>query len=93
VLPPRSPNVHTYTERWIHSVKEEVLSRLMLFGEPSLRQALQEDVTHFHHERPPQGMGNVVLLPWSEQRSVREGALRCQERLGGLLTYSDREAA
>jgi putative transposase len=93
VLPPRSPNLNAYAERWVRSVKEEALARLILFGERSLRHALQEYVTHFHHERPHQGMGNVILMPLPEQRSVREGPLRCQERLGGLLRYYDREAA
>jgi transposase InsO family protein len=92
-LPPRSPNLHAYAERWVRSVKEEALARLILFGERSLRHALQEYVTHFHHERPHQGMGNVVLMPLPEQRPMREGPLRCQERLGGLLRYYDREAA
>jgi transposase InsO family protein len=41
VLPPRSPNLNAYAERWVHSVKEECLSRLILFGEVSLRHALQ----------------------------------------------------
>lgn len=93
VLPPRSPNLNAYAERWVRSVKEEALARLILFGERSLRHALKEYVTHFHHERPHQGMGNVILMPLPEQRSVREGPLRCQERLGGLLRYYDREAA
>ena len=93
VLPPRSPNLNAYAERWVRSVKEEALARLILFGERSLRHALKEYVTHFHHERPHQGMGNVILMPLSGQRSVREGPLRCQERLGGLLRYYDREAA
>jgi transposase InsO family protein len=93
VLPPRSPNLNAYAERWVRSVKEEALAPLMLFGERSLRHALKEYVTHFHHERPHQGIGNVIPMPLPEQRSVREGPLRCQERLGGLLRYYDREAA
>ena len=36
VLPPRSPNLNAYAERWVRSVKEECLSRLILFGEASL---------------------------------------------------------
>ena len=36
VLPPRSPNLNAYAERWVRSVKEEALSRLILFGEASL---------------------------------------------------------
>jgi putative transposase len=42
VLPPRSPNLNAYAERWVRSVKEECLSRLILFGERSLRYALSE---------------------------------------------------
>jgi len=92
-LPPRSPNLNAYAERWVRSVKEECLSRLILFGEASLRHALAQYVEHFHHERPHQGKGNVVLMPLPRHRPVREGPLRCRERLGGLLKYYDREAA
>jgi len=41
-LPPRSPNVNAHAERWVRSVKEEVLSRLILLGEGALRQVLNE---------------------------------------------------
>src|SRR5438094_8157285 len=44
VLPPRSPNLHAYAERWIRSVKDEALARLILFGEGSLRHVLNEYV-------------------------------------------------
>ena len=36
------PYLHASAERWIRSVKEECLSRLILFGEASLRHALAE---------------------------------------------------
>jgi Integrase core domain/Homeodomain-like domain len=62
-LPPRSPNLNAYAERWVRSVQDEVLSRLILFGEPALRHALTEYITHFHQERPHQAKGNVVLSP------------------------------
>jgi putative transposase len=35
-LPPRSPNLNAYAERWVRSVKEGCLSRLILFGEAPL---------------------------------------------------------
>jgi len=47
VLPPRSPNLNAYAERWVRSVKEECLSRLILFGEDSLRHILNEYVDHY----------------------------------------------
>jgi putative transposase len=92
-LPPRSPNLNSYAERFVRSVKDEVLSRLILFGEGSLRYALTQYERHYHTERPHQGLGNVVLLPAVNHRQRRDGPVRCQERLGGLLTYYYREAA
>jgi transposase InsO family protein len=92
-LPPRSPNLNAYAERWVRSIKEECLSRLILFGEASLRQALTQYVEHFHHERNHQGKGNVVLFPTVNPDAERAGPIQCRERLGGLLKFYDREAA
>ncbi len=92
-LPPRSPNLNAYAERWVRSIKEECLSRLILFGEASLRHALTQYVAHFHHERNHQGKGNVLLFPPVSQDIERAGPIQCRERLGGLLKYYAREAA
>jgi putative transposase len=92
-LPPRSPNLNAYAERWVRSVKEECLSRLILFGEASLRHALTQYVEYFHHERNHQGKGNVLLFPRVSQDTERQGPVQCRERLGGLLKYYDRAAA
>jgi hypothetical protein len=91
-LPARSPNLNAYAERWVRSVKEECLSKVILFGERSLRRALREYVEHFHGERNHQGKGNILLFPRNTDR-YREGPVRCRERLGGLLRYYHREAA
>jgi putative transposase len=92
-LPPRSPNLNAYAERWVRSIKEECLSRLILFGEASLQHALHEYVAHYHHERNHQGKGNVLLFPSSSHKHQGTGPLQCRERLGGLLKYYTREAA
>jgi hypothetical protein len=42
VLPARSPNPNAYAERWVRSVKEEYLSKVILFGGRSLRRALSD---------------------------------------------------
>jgi len=91
-IPARSPNLNAYAERWVRSVKEECLSRLILFGERSLRRALTEYVAHFHAERNHQGKGNVLLFP-RDFATRGTGSVQCRERLGGLLRYYDREAA
>ena len=92
-LPPRSPNLNAYAERWVHSVKEECLSRLILFGEASLRHALTQYVAHVHHERNHQGKGNVLLFPTVSADAECQGPIQCRERLGGLLKYYTYEAA
>jgi putative transposase len=93
VLPAQSPNLNAYAERWVRSVKEECLSRLILFGEASLRHTLYEYMDHYHHERNHQGKGNILLFPSSSLNMGREGPIRCRQRLGGLLKYYEREAA
>jgi len=93
VWPPRSPTLNAYAERWVRSVKEECLSRLMRFGEASLRHALTPYVEHVHHERPHQGLGNVLRFPSSSPDGRRTGPIQCRARLGGLLKYSTHKAA
>jgi transposase InsO family protein len=93
VLPPRSPNLNAYAERWVRSVKDEALSRMILFGERSLRHVLHEYVEHYHRERNHQGKDNVLLFPAISQDTVHAGPLQCRERLGGLLKYYEYEAA
>jgi putative transposase len=61
-LPPWSPNLNAFAERWVRSVKQECLSKLILFGENSLLNALNEYIAHFHCERNHQGKGNVLLF-------------------------------
>jgi putative transposase len=93
-LPPRSPNLNAHLERWNRSIKEECLSKLILFGERSLRHALSEYESHFHGERNHQGRDKVILLPAVEDRIGEvNGAIETRERLGGLLKFYHRKAA
>jgi hypothetical protein len=93
-LPARSPNLNTYAERWVKSVKDECLSKLILFGEASLRRALREYLVHYHAERNHQGKDNVLLFPTeTKAMSCVDGSVGCKERIGGLLKYYYRDAA
>jgi len=93
-LPARSPNLNAFSERWVKSVKDDCLSKLILFGETSLRHALREYLAHYHAERNHQGKSNVLLFPTAKQTVDRvDGPVGCKERLGGLLKYYHREAA
>ena len=70
------------------SVKSECLSRLILFGERSPRRAVTEYLEHYHYERSHQGKVNLLLFATSGQhRYQARAAIRCRERIGGLLKY------
>src|SRR5258705_9450196 len=56
-LPPRSPNLNAFADRWGCSLLQACLSKLILFGEASLRRALNEYINHHHFERNHQRKG------------------------------------
>jgi putative transposase len=91
-LPARSPNLNGHLERWIRGVREECLNHLILFSESALKTAIAEYVTHFHTERPHQGLDNKIIQPEFENPH-RAAEIKCRKRLGGLLRYYYREAA
>lgn len=85
-LPPRSPNLNAHAERFVRSIKESCLERLILFGETSLGIAIQNFIAHYHSERNHQGLGNRLIQP-ERDHLVNRGAVQCRERLGGTLNY------
>jgi putative transposase len=91
-LPPRSPNLNAYAERFVRTIKEGCLNRMIFFGEDSLRRAINEFLVYYHHERNHQGLGNR-LIDSQEQVGATDGRVACRERLGGLLRYYYRQAA
>ena len=91
-LPPRSPNLSPHIERFIRSLKEECLEKMILFGEKSLRNAVREYCLHYHRERNHQGLENRLIEPGEEVGSAT-GKVSCRERLGGMLRYYFRDAA
>ena len=81
-----------YAERFVRTIKESCLERIILFGEGSLRKAIQELVEHYHRERNHQGLGNR-LIAQEEPQGRSDGAIQCRQRLGGMLNYYYRQAA
>jgi len=76
-LPPRSPNLNAHAERFVRSVKESCLQRMIWFGERSLRKGIQEFMTHYHTERNHQGLANRLISPEPgllEKRAWSSGA-------------------
>ncbi len=68
MLPAKSPNLNAYAERWVRSVKQECLSKLVLMGAGPLQRSLTEYAAHYHLKRNHQGKGNKLLTPPAEQK-------------------------
>jgi transposase InsO family protein len=91
-LPPRSPNLTPHIERFMRSLKDECLHRMIFFGERSLQMAVVGFLAHYHAERNHQGLDNRLIEPGEEVGSTA-GEVACRERFGGILRYYYRKAA
>ena len=89
--PLRAPNCNAYAERFVRSVKEECLDRIVPLGERHLRRTLHEFATHYHCERNHQGLANELIDGLPAHRTT--GAVRRRQRVGGVLSYYYRSAA
>ena len=90
-LPPRSPDLNAFAERFVLSIKDECLNRMIFFGERSLRKATNEFASHYHSERNHQGLDNRLIEPNGRDSTL--GTLECVQRLGGMLRFYHRVAA
>ena len=90
LTPARAPNANAYAERFVRSIKEECLDRMIPLGARHFRHALTEFVEHYHRERNHQGLDNRLIAgtPVIEITS----RVRHRPRLGGILNFYERAA-
>jgi transposase InsO family protein len=88
--PYQAPNANAYAERFVRSIKQECLSRMIPLGERHLRRSLTEYVEHYHRERNHQGLDNALIDDRTHQPTGKP--IRRRSRLGGLLNYYERAA-
>ena len=90
-IPPRSPICNAHIERFMRSIKDDCLNRLILFGEASLERAILAYLIYYHGERNHQGLeSRIIERPVELDR--RAGRVICRDRLGGILRFYYREA-
>ena len=90
LTPARAPNANAYAERFVRSIKEECLDRMIPIGERHFRRAVAEYVEHYHADRNHQGIGNRLISGPSVSQMT--GRVRRRPRLGGLLNFYARAA-
>ncbi len=91
-LPPKSPNLNAFAERFVGSTRRECLDHVIPLGEKHLRLILREYVQHYNAERNHQGLDNQLID--GDAGAVNDnGAIHHRQRLGGLLNFYHRGAA
>jgi len=96
-IPPNSPNLNAFAERWVRTVKRECVRRLWFIGYRGLCDVLNEYVAHYNAERPHQGKGNRPLVAEPPGQKVVTtttlGPIRCTTRCRGVVRHYYRDAA
>ncbi|MEK7414276.1 MAG: integrase core domain-containing protein [Planctomycetota bacterium] len=100
-IPPRSPNLNAFAERWVRTVKRECVRRCWFLNYGGLYRALQEFVDHYNAERPHQGVGNRLLTGIPSVQAATQQSLtklkardvRCVSRCNGTIRHYYRAAA
>ena len=90
LIPERAPNANAYAERFVRSIKEECLDRIIPIGERNVRRVIREYVEHYHRERNHQGLDNRLVTGMLANGTA--GRVRRRSRLGGLLNFYERAA-
>jgi hypothetical protein len=81
-----------FAERFVRSIKEECLNRMIFFGQASLCHAITQFMTRYHDERNHLGLENRLLRPLCAVGEPHARVKR-RQRLGGMLSYYHREVA
>ena len=90
-IPYQAPNANAIAERWVRSVREECLDRLIILNERHLRRVLKEYVAYYNERRPDQGLDQDS--PLGLEPGSPEGQIRYCNILGGIIRDSYRKAA
>ena len=90
--PVRAPNANAFAERWVRSVREECLDRIVVLGEEHLRRVLTAYVEYYNNARPHQGIDQQCPVPLVRS-TARDGLIERRDILGGVLHDYYRRAA
>ncbi len=94
LLPPKSPNLNAYMERFIGTVRREVCRNYIPLGEDRLRIRLEQHVEYYNRERTHQGLnGKIPDESLNFETAGNEGVIKRKSRLGNLLNYYYRDVA
>jgi putative transposase len=84
--PVRAPRANAYAERWVGTIRRELLDRMLILGCWQLRSVLAEYVDHYNGHRPHRALGQTPPLePDGPAVLASAGRVIRRDRLGGLI--------
>jgi putative transposase len=80
-----APNANAFAERWIRTVREECLDKLLIINQVHLQRVMREYVDFYNTARPHQGIHQHIPQPPTSAINP-EGTVRSHKVLGGICT-------
>jgi transposase InsO family protein len=90
-IPYRASNANAHAERWVRTVREDCLDKVIILNERHLRRTLNEYVAPYNARRPHQSLDQDS--PFGMIRASKQGPIRYPQVLGGIIRDYYREAA
>jgi len=89
--PYRAPNANAFAERWVRTVREECLDKLIIMNQSHLRRVMIDYISYYNNARPHQGLAQDI--PVHRKMSVVDsGPVVCHDVLGGIIHDYQRAA-
>jgi hypothetical protein len=90
--PVQAPNANAFAERFVRTVRQECLDRILVFSQRHLERILREFVAHYNTERPHRGLSLETPEPQPGAKLTAGKVVRVA-KLGGLINEYHRIAA
>ena len=81
--PFQAPNANAFAERWVRTVREECLDKILILNEAHLRRALNEFLDYYNTRRPHQGLEQQSPIERAEP--LTGGLIQRRKVLGGII--------
>src|SRR3954465_763658 len=82
---PQAPRMNAIMERWVGTVRRELLDRILIMNERHLHKVLAEYETYFNEHRPHRALNQASPLRALPDPVDADIKVTRRDRLGGLL--------